>query len=217
MSRNRLIGAAVFAAALVILGAMATRIFEFREVKVERSEGRAAVLDPWLALDRALSGTIEVRRYSSVADIDFGSAGLVVADGKKLAAYDDSEGSLAGWVKDGGRLVIAWQDLSDEGEPALTSFPELVPKKSSEIRGEANHRRAEIYRAGSWISKSDSLYFAGAGREGYVGLSDTQAIRVSSRPQEKAGPRRRPAPLLGESQSPTLAIGPLRPIFSARA
>jgi hypothetical protein len=180
MNRNRVAAIAASAAALLLLGAMASHIFELREVKVERSVGRAAARDPWLALDRALSESSEVRRYSSLGEIDFSSAGLIIAGGKELAVYDAKPNGLAKWVSDGGRLVIAWPGyLGDSDKIALRSFPELVPRKSKEVSAIARAKGNYLGKAVD-IEASGGIYFERAKeRSGYLGLSDGKTIRVA--------------------------------------
>jgi hypothetical protein len=193
MSRNRVIAATATACALALFAVLASRVFELRQVTIERSEGRAAALDPWLALDRVLSGKLEVRRYSSLDEIDFSGAGLVVAEGEKASAYDEASkaegksGGLGSWVAGGGRLVIAWSGYYYESEVSLPSFPELAPK-ASEAEREVTSGRAR----GSYLGKAVDIEAAGSIRfdrpeagEGYLGLSDDTAIRLVLRSSGK--------------------------------
>jgi hypothetical protein len=155
VSRDRSIVLAAGILAAAILAAISARVFEVETVVSEGRVGSAAAKDPWLALDRVLSPTHGIERYSRLDEVDFDTAALVVVDGDELAApgaenegdeanereegdeQEKKEGSveastdISEWVAAGGGLIIAWDYApfpDEEEQPSLPDFPALVPE-----------------------------------------------------------------------------------------
>ncbi len=184
MNARRVAAYASGALGIVLLAAVLVQVFEIREVEVERSQGRAAAKDPWLALDRILSPDRAVERYSSIEDIRLDSAALAAVDGDELALLDAEGGGASGlarWVEGGGRLIVSWEESWDEeeGYEEIESFPGIQPT------GRAEYGYGDTKARGKYRSIEVAIPFYGRSRfgpgdaaDGYLGFSHGDADRI---------------------------------------